>query len=302
MTAHIRQIFYSDATRQKLDPGFIPLDNLANLRPDWREYGPIRAWLQGNVLNENDHYGFFSPKFRDKTGLDSSAVQAFISQTVEPPDVFLFSPFFDQSAFWLNVFIQFHVHKDGNEVMRESTRLITPGLEGLTDTVLMDSRNTVFCNYFVARPRFWRLWLEKSELLYALAEADNTPLARLLNAEVIHDGQSAPTKVFVIERVASWLLVTHQFRTRAYDPWLLPHSNSSVAKYRSELVQMDALKIALGTQGYNAYFEEYERLRIHVTALAKKDMQALGHPKQGAAIQAKKSPAGATRWPIRSKR
>jgi hypothetical protein len=80
--------------------------------------------------------------------------------------------------------------------------------------------------------------------------------------------------VFVIERVASWLLVTHQFRTRAYDPWLLPHSNSSVAKYRSELVQMDALKIALGTQGYNAYFEEYERLRIHVTALAKKDMQA----------------------------
>ena len=274
INAHIRQIFYSEETRRKLDPGFIPLDNITNPRPDWREYGPIRHWLKHNPLNERDYYGFFSPKFKDKTGLDSNAVHSFIAQTAEAPDVFLFSPFFDQSAFWLNVFIQFHVHKDGNEVMRESTKVITPGLEGLTNTVLMDSRTTVFCNYFVARPAFWRLWLEKCELLYSIAEADKTPLASLLNASVIHDGLSAPTKVFVIERVASWLLVTHRFSTRAFNPWLLPHSNSSVAKYRSELVQMDALKIAIGTQGYNCYFEEYEKLRIQVTALAQKDIKA----------------------------
>ena len=273
MTAHIRQIFYSDDTRRKLDPGFIPLDNLANPQPDWREYAPIRGWLKNNAMNEGDYYGFFSPKFKDKTGLDSSVVHAFVANAPDSPDVILFSPFFDQSAFWLNVFIQFHVHKDGNEAMRESIKLIAPGMEHLTDKVLMDSRTTVFCNFFVAKPRFWNLWLEKCEMLYAIAQADTTPLAKLLNAGVIHDGHSAPTKVFVIERIASWLLVTHRFTTRAFDPWRMPHSNSSVAKYRSALIQMDALKIALGTQGFNCYFEEYEQLRIQVTALAQKDMQ-----------------------------
>ena len=36
------QIYYSEQTRDALDPGFLPLDNLANPRPDWREYWPIR--------------------------------------------------------------------------------------------------------------------------------------------------------------------------------------------------------------------------------------------------------------------
>lgn len=274
MAVQIRQIYYSDASKEKLDPGFIGLDNLANERPDWREYWPIRNWLKNNPLNDEDYYGFFSPKFKDKTGLGAEQVQSFISGCAGRPDVILFSPFFDQSAFWLNVFIQFHVHKDGNEVMRESVKLITPGMEGLTNSVLMDSRTTVFCNYFVAKAKFWNLWLQKCEMLFALAEADNTPLAKLLNATVVHDGIPAPTKVFVIERVASWLLVTHSFTTRAYDPWVLPHSNSSAAKYRSELIQMDALKIAIGAQGFHCYFEEFERLRQHVTQLAQKDMQA----------------------------
>jgi hypothetical protein len=274
MGAHIHQIYYSDGTRSQLDPGFIPLDNTPNLRADWREYWPIRNWLKSNSLRDDGYYGFFSPKFANKTRLDAARVHAFIDKAAGVPDVILFSPFFDQSAFSLNVFIQFHVHKDGNEVMRESIKYIMPGFEHLTNSVLMDSRNTVFCNYFVAKPRFWAVWLEHCEMLFALAEAAESPLAKMLNSDVIHDGAHAQNKVFVIERIASWLLVTHQFTSLAYDPWLLPHSNSWVAKYRNELIQLDALKIALGVQGYPCYFEEYERLRGHVTSLASKDKLA----------------------------
>ena len=45
--ARIHQIYYSEQTRAELDPGFLPLDNSANERPDWREYWPIRRFLLG---------------------------------------------------------------------------------------------------------------------------------------------------------------------------------------------------------------------------------------------------------------
>ena len=45
---HIHQILTPFISRQELDPGFEVLDNLANERPDWYEYWPMRRFL----LNE----------------------------------------------------------------------------------------------------------------------------------------------------------------------------------------------------------------------------------------------------------
>jgi len=272
MGTHIYQIFYSSESRRKLDSGFIALDNTENLRPDWREYWPIRNWLLNNSLNDDDYYGFFSPKFQEKTGLQASQVKTFIDQCSGLPDIILFSPFFDHSAYCHNVFVQFQVHNAGNHVMQESIKHVSPTMWQLMDSAIMDSRNTVFCNYFVAKKRFWKLWLEKCEMLFAVAEDGTTPLGALLNSTVQHDGGQAPNKVFVIERIASWLMVTHRIATKAFNPWNLPHSNSAIADFRSELIQMDALKIAMTAQGYRCYHDEFEKLRTKITtmALAKK--------------------------------
>jgi hypothetical protein len=62
----IYQIYYSEATKAHNDPGFLPMDNLANERPDWREYWPIRNYLLNNNLEEDTRYGFLSPKFEAK--------------------------------------------------------------------------------------------------------------------------------------------------------------------------------------------------------------------------------------------
>jgi hypothetical protein len=74
----IYQIYHSEDTRNSLDEGFIPIDNIGQ-HPDWREYLPIRKFLLENVLDENTLYGFFSWKFRQKTGLDSAAVYALLA-------------------------------------------------------------------------------------------------------------------------------------------------------------------------------------------------------------------------------
>src|ERR1700731_2023105 len=75
---HIYQILNHYTSRQELDPDFGVLDNSANERPDWFEYWPIRRFLLSEALDENAFYGFLSPKFKLKTGLDSGAVREFI--------------------------------------------------------------------------------------------------------------------------------------------------------------------------------------------------------------------------------
>ena len=64
---HLYQIYFDEISRKNLDPGFLPLDNSKNERPDWREYWPIRQFLIKESLNENALYGFLSHKFFQKT-------------------------------------------------------------------------------------------------------------------------------------------------------------------------------------------------------------------------------------------
>ena len=86
------QIAYDEKTLSQVDDGFELLDNLENARPDWFEYWPIRKYLMSQALDEETLYGFFSPKFRHKTGLGHVEVVEFVRQRAAVADVFLFSP------------------------------------------------------------------------------------------------------------------------------------------------------------------------------------------------------------------
>jgi hypothetical protein len=243
MTAHIHQIFYSRATQTQLDAGFTGLDNTANPRPDWREYWPIRQFLARESLVESDLYGFFSPRFRTKTGLSAEAVHRFIDAQSPDVDVVLFCPYFDQSACFLNIFEQgAYCHRGFLQVVKQAVARIAPGVS--VDDLITDSRNTVFCNFFVAKPRFWRRWLEKCEVLFDIAERGADPFAQQLNADTTYYPQVAPAKVFLIERVASLMLVTEPWRVSSYQSNRMPLGIELFTSLRRELLQLDALKIA----------------------------------------------------------
>src|SRR5450830_202115 len=258
---HIHQIYYSEQTRRDNDSGFIGLDNLANERPDWREYWPIRSYLLTNSLNEDDYYGFFSPKFKAKTNLDAATVHEFVRTHADEADVFLFSPFFDQGAYHLNIFEQgAGQHQDIMTAFQGSVAMIAPAVD--LATLVMDSRNIVFCNYIVAKPVFWKVWLENCELIFAEAEKGKTALAISLNAGTNHDGGVAPNKVFAIERIASLLLSTQRsWKVKAYNPTLLPYSNAPIAKYLCKLLQLDELKIARVSQEYSQFLSMFFQIR-----------------------------------------
>jgi hypothetical protein len=258
---HIRQIYYSRETRDALDKGFIGMDNMNNERPDWREYWPIRNHLLSSPVSGDSYYGFFSPKFGSKTSLDSAAVLDFVANQAGSSDVVLFSPFFDQIAYPVNIFEQGALqHPEIMGTFKACALEVAPGID--FEGLVMDSTNTVFCNYFVARPAFWATWLEKCEIVFRIAEEGTTDLAKRLNAVTAHGGNGVPAKVFVVERIASLILSTEKrWKVKSYNPLSLPWSNAAISKFKVELAFLDALKIAHASQKHPQYLDAFHELR-----------------------------------------
>lgn len=258
----IYQIYYSEQARSELDPGFLPLDNLANERPDWREYWPMRRFLSSQPLDSERYYGFLSPRFRQKTGLTAAAVHEFVRRQDGAPDVISFSPFFDQMAFPLNIVELAAVRHDCAATFAQCATLVAPAFR--MDQSVMTSLDTVYCNYFVAKPRFWAEWLRACEQIFETAEHGLTPLGEALNRAVMYETASAPAKVFIIERVASLLLWSQpHWRVKGYNPVLLPPlSPKFVAMVTGPtLLVLDSLKIAYVRTGAEQYLAAYRQLR-----------------------------------------
>lgn len=255
---HIYQILTHYISRQELDPGFGVLDNSANERPDWFEYWPIRRFLLNEVLDENAFYGFLSPKFELKTSLNSEVVREFILAADSATDVILLSPSIHNSAYYLNVFEHGDAEHPGlkNVTKRLFERLDLPVD---LDSLVSDSRNTVYSNYFIAKPRFWRAWLAINEKIFAIAETPADALGEALRTPTTYRGGShVQMKVFVMERIAAWLLASdHSFTARVRDPFV---ARSRVYKLPVAIV-CDALKIAYATQGRAQYREVFLLVR-----------------------------------------
>ncbi len=255
---HAYQILNHYTSREELDPGFEVLDNSANVRPDWYEYWPIRNFLLQETLQEEAFYGFLSPKFKLKTNLDAGAVKAFIDACPPATDVVLFSPSIHLSALHLNVFEHGDAEHPGLMTAAKQffARIGQPAALG---GLVSDSRNTVHSNYFIARPRFWRAWLAITEQLFAIAETPADPLAALLCAPTEYRGRrEVQMKIFLMERVATWILCTDaDFSACVHDPFA---ARSRTYKLPLALI-CDALKIAYVTQGRGQYMDVFMMVR-----------------------------------------
>jgi hypothetical protein len=255
---YIYQIYYDDASKAALDPGFIPLDNSSNERPDWFEYHPIRMFLSKNSLEVDAYYGFFSPRFWIKTNLSAEKVKSFITAN-EGVDVVLFSPSFEQSAFYLSVFEQGEIAHPGLAQAGQAF-VDAVGIDVNIKDLITDSTNTVFANYFVARSKFWARWFELAEQLYAQAEAKRE--SNYLVAATRHDKSIGPQfKVFLMERLATLLLSTDEnYKTAAFQSTELP-MHAPFVPYASQAVVCDSLKLAYGRLKNQRYLDEFFALR-----------------------------------------
>jgi hypothetical protein len=205
-TVHLFQIYYDQISEARIAPGFTPLDNSANERPDWCEYWPIRKTLLNKTFDKDSYIGFFSPKFLDKTALTANDIVAKVQSSTA--SVLSFSPYFDQNAAYLNPFMQGDIYHPG---LMAASQSILPALNLPLDlsTLVCDRTTTVFSNYFVATHAFWMQWFQYTEKLFALCENANQTQTSLLvlntkHGSTLNDG--TPMKVFIMERMVTLVL------------------------------------------------------------------------------------------------
>lgn len=255
----IFQICYSDETLKSVPEGFSVLDNRDNPRPDWREFWPIRQYLLTHELEDDVFYGFFSPRFSYKTQLEIDAIKAEVSSHGQDHDVLIFSPFWDLSAFFANPFLQGDLFHPG--LLHASQEFADAAdLDLDLKNIISHGENTVFCNYFVARKKFWIRWLELAEKLYVSAENDDGYLWAILNNGTVYGGDILPQKIFVQERLVNMILFSGVFKSKSWNMFELPSSITPLNVYLSEGVQCNALKMSFALTGYVSYLDEYKKL------------------------------------------
>ena len=254
------QIVDSELPPNGLAPGFQPLDNRHSARPDWREYWPIRNFLLANpVLEEGCLYGFLPAEFWDQTGLTANQLQEFASAQADCADVVSYSPGFDQTAMFLNVFEQGEAHHPG--LMALAQRFASDcGMDARLDTLVGHTGNTIHGNYFLAKPRFWREWLRINELLFGLCESEGIGLGHG-RAAGNEPNAILGFKIPLMERTASLLLATGEYVCRPYRPMDLPRSGSLIARLDQELTIANALKLAHALTGEARYLKAFGDVR-----------------------------------------
>lgn len=205
---HIHQIYYDNASHAMLDPGFIPLDNSTDTRPDWYEFWAIRKYLLTHDLKEDHWYGFLSPKFRSKTGLASQHVFNFLQYIdTQGANVGLALCHFKEIALYWNCFEQGdRVHPGLTETTEQW--LLESGLDPNIRKIVNHTGNFTYCNYIFAKKDYWMKWLNLANALLAVSEGRASVLKARINSRTHHAGknQSVPMKVFIQERFPAILL------------------------------------------------------------------------------------------------
>jgi len=206
-------IGYTEETVAQLPSGFKLLNNIDNIRPDWYEYWPIRNFLLNKRLEEGKYYGFFSPKFKKKTGIDPLDLRSTICNIKGKPDVIFICPQPEVGAIFKNLyygsdFTDRGALKTASEIFRKSKLKIN------LESMIQDSRSIIFSNYFLANSRFWKEWLDICETIYINSESEqhDNDLYLQLNKKTNY-GPSTQRKVFMIEGVASTILQTKKYNS-----------------------------------------------------------------------------------------
>ena len=206
-------------------------------------------------------------------------------------------------AFPLNILELAASNHDCRDTFTQCAQLVAPGFD--IERSVMSSLDTVYCNFFVAKPRFWREWLAKCELIFELAEQGVTPLGQALSRVVTYGTATAPAKVFVIERVASLLLWSQkQWTVECFNPIVLPQASAKLLQVAGgpDLMVLDALKVAYTKSGTEHYLALYRHFRDQIVQRANRapgtDTAQSAGPPQAAASSGPvtTAPRGASRY------
>jgi hypothetical protein len=262
----IFQIYYNQETLDKLLPGFIPLNNENSLFIDYFEFYPILNFLRNNTLQDNTWYGFLSPKFYEKTGLNSSKVYELLEKLCEEFDVALLSPSFEQLAYYLNPFEQGEAHHSGMMAMTQQF-IDECSLKVSLRNFVTDSSTSAFSNYIIAKKEYWIEWKKIAEIFFEYMER-SPELEKKTKYGATIDQYSM--KAFIQERLSCLVLTAQDFKVLSLHYYTNPKffSNGSInGPIKSPWLASDLMKEMYRKTSDSIYLEMYQKLRNDISSV-----------------------------------
>jgi len=262
MKQSIHQIYYDELTRAELDTGFLPLSNVSSDHPEWFEFWPILKYLNEHELEQDRWYGFLSPKFIRKTGVNSNLLFQTLKENNDQ-EVILISPAWDQVAYFSNVFEQGEFWHPG--LMGLTQKFIDQlNLDIFAHELVMDGATSVFSNFILAKKNFWMQWKEIAQLFFEFSNR-NKEYAQKMNG--IYDQYQI--KVFIQERLASLILHQSNFKTINFDDSEFGPINNLLfendLKTRELLKKCNAMKSGYRKTKDAQFIDEYWKARNQIS-------------------------------------
>ncbi len=210
----LHQIYFKSDQRGYLEPTFIPFDNSQNPNPEWHEYQTFLSESARGHADEQAYYGYVSWKFHMKTGVRGDEFLDFV-RSHPGADVYFINPFHEYSLCFKNVWAQGdHFHPGLSELAQDVFQTI--GYDFSLAEMVNSEADTAFCNYWIAKPTFWRTYIPYLTPILELAVSTKHPaLAARLNAPVPRH-PSATYLTFILERVFTSLVWRDKIDAHGY--------------------------------------------------------------------------------------
>ncbi|WP_135622599.1 hypothetical protein [Solemya pervernicosa gill symbiont] len=170
-------------------------------------------------VRSGDWYGFLSPKFQRKTQLDPQHVIQMIKENSQHANVALFSPGWDQNAFFKNPWEQGEIWHPGiTQLSQDFVSYLNLDID--LESLVTDSYSAVFSNYVIAKKEYWVEWKRIPQKSFLFSEENKGKLGSSQNTSYSSSRNQYPMKTFIQERFASLILTTGEFQVLSPDTFI----------------------------------------------------------------------------------
>lgn len=260
----IYQIYYDEKTKNENDKGFIPIDNTKSQRPDLYEFWVILKYLREHELQDGAWYGFLSPKFHFKTGMNSASVFNYLNQVNADTDVCLVSPAWDQLAYFINPWEQGEVWHPG--LLKNAQEFSDwCGIGVQLSQIVADSHSSVFSNYIIAKKRYWLAWKIMAEKFFEYLNSPSTSGEILGNTSHGARSRLYPMRTFIQERIPTLVLLMNEFKVAvpvqcSFAP-IQPRIFAGAISQRDAFLACDFMKRRFNATSDFFYLDMYWKIR-----------------------------------------
>ena len=220
---HLYMIFYDDLTAASIPDGFIGLSNTNPRRKELFEVEPILKFISQTPIEDDEFYGFFSPRIFEKTGVEPSDFNALAKLDLRNFDIVSIAPLPLYFSSQLNPVSQAEI-AHGDFTRRFELLISKVDRDRVLKTEEFARKKIgityfLLSHYFLATGSFWKIWAGYVELALC-AEAEDDELRSLLNESCPYPGNAEDYRymVFLLERLAG--LIAFSINAKIYEAFL----------------------------------------------------------------------------------